>query len=566
MDEQKRALMDSIVEKQRKFKLMDDIVAARKQAEVAPQQGDAVGGLVGKFGSGMTFGINDELTAGLFAPTRALGNLIAGKEDASIGGAYDSLLAEQRRNLKKAEEEYPIGSIVTELGGGLTTGLAGAGTKFGKFVGGKAAQGIAPAATSTVGKLGNFASRAGIGAGAAGASGAAYGFGSGEGTQGRMEGAKESGMVGAAIGGSLPIAGAGLSAVKGAVFPKVSGNVAELAKRARDFGIPLSVSQVAPTRFRSTVQKVSQEVPFSGVDSFEDAARGKWNQALAKTLGQTSDDLSPSTIQSFAVDNSAKFDNALKGEVFNFGEADRKAIEAIKSSASEALSADLQPTVAKNIDIALETIGNGRISGEKLASLRSRLLKNSTGAKNQASSYIGDAIKKIDDIIEKGSTAEKRAVLQEARKEYRNFKTIQPLLEKSTDGTINPTQLLDRVAANKYINASKTAVGEDDLVDLARIGKEFLPKQGGSDTMQKAAAALGGKTVLTGAAAMGDLGITAGGLGINRLFQKGYNQNQKLIDALLKDVKPQAGRSNEALNKVRARILRENIMKEAGGN
>jgi len=93
---------------------------------------------------------------------------------------------------------------------------------------------------------------------------------------------------------------------------------------------------------------------------------------------------------------------------------------------------------------------------------------------------------------------------------------------------------LNRVASSKYIKASRASTGKDDLIDLARIGKQFLPKKGGSDTFQKAA--LG-----TGASGLGYLALTnpplaaavagkaAVGVGANRAYQSLYNQSPALV-------------------------------------
>ena len=188
----------------------------RKQQQV----GNAAGGLVGKLGQGLTFGFGDEMTAGLFAPTTALGNLIAGKEDASIGGAYDQNLAEQRNNLIAAEQQFPITSTGLEIAGGIGTGVAGAGTKLGGIIARAGAKGLAPnAARASTRLLGRAATGAAVG----GAGGATYGFGTGEGDEGRLDNAKDLGVSVAAVGGLYPVAGAGLALAGKGVKTAVTG-------------------------------------------------------------------------------------------------------------------------------------------------------------------------------------------------------------------------------------------------------------------------------------------------------------------------------------------------------
>ena len=51
--------------------------------------------------------------------------------------------------------------------------------------------------------------------------------------------------------------------------PDIEVSTAKLAARAGEMGIPIRLDQAAPSRVRSTVQKISQEIPFSGAQSFE---------------------------------------------------------------------------------------------------------------------------------------------------------------------------------------------------------------------------------------------------------------------------------------------------------
>lgn len=170
---------------------------------------NAEAGLIGKFTDIPTFGFGDEIMAGIGA------GIAYPFVDEGLGSLYSRGLEAQRGNLNAAGEQYPVTSTALQVVGVVPTLGLGGGTQLGKFIGSKAAQGIAPAATSALGKFGNLASRSAIGAGTAGAGGAAYGFGSGEGSEGRMAGAKDVGMVGAAIGAGLPVAGAVVSPALG---------------------------------------------------------------------------------------------------------------------------------------------------------------------------------------------------------------------------------------------------------------------------------------------------------------------------------------------------------------
>lgn len=336
-------------------------------------------------------------------------------------------------------------------------------------------------------------------------------------------------------GSALETTGKGAGAVGRAavspLVPSVDEAIAPLAIRAEEFGIPLRLDQVSPTRARKTLQKISQEVPFSGVDAFEESQRASFTKALAKTIGQDADNLGPETIKNFLDSATNKFDGALKGEMISVKDGDFGRLDDILADAELTMTGDLKDIVSKNVEKLKTDIGEGAIPGEKLASFRSQLLKRIPKAPAESKQALGEIVDTIDGMIEKSIPAEKQTILKEARREWRNYKTLEPLLEKSTDGFINPTNLMSRVSASPYIKASRTSVGEDDLVDLARIGKEFLPKAGGSDTFQKSA--LAGLTV-GNAMAPAAIPATLTTLAGNRLFQGAYNQNQNLVKQAVK--------------------------------
>lgn len=316
------------------------------------------------------------------------------------------------------------------------------------------------------------------------------------------------------------------------LIPTVSPDIAPLAARAADFGIPLRLDQVAPSRARNTLQKVSQEIPFSGANAFEETQRAAFNKALAKTIGQDSDKLDPTTIQRFLKDSGGKFDSVLKGRTIPVDDMFSTQLTKIAEDASLTATDDAAKAVYKNIGKLRDDLLKGTVSGERLAAQRSELLKRQASAQGPIKDSIGDIIDAIDDLAERNLPEDAIQTLAQARREYRNFKTIEPLLEKATDGSINPTQLLNRVASSKYIKASRNEVGQDDLIDLARIGKEFLPAKGGSDTVQKAALA-GGLSGVTGFSALANPIATGATLAGNRALQSLYNTSQPAIRAAI---------------------------------
>lgn len=474
---------------------------------------------------GATAGFADEIT-------EPLGALIAtAVEDpqAILTGEFknDALAQEVagvreggKARRERQQEQRPITSTASQIGGAVITGIAGAGTKAGGAIASNIAKGSLAARTAKAGIAGVPITAA---------------FRAGEAEKGKkIEAALDVqplDFAGAVIPGAA-VAGKGIArAAKETVLPVVEESLKPLARRARDLGIPLRLDQISPTRARKTVQKVSQDLPFSGSSDFEHQQLVAFNKAVARTIGEEAEDLGADTVNRFLKSANQKFSSVLSGETIKTTADDVARIAKISDEVGDALGKDLATVVRRNVTNTLSDIKAGvAISGEKLASIRSRLLKNSSSAQGESKIFISEIIDEIDNIMNKSVSAEKSELLNTARREWRNFKTIEPLLEGATEGFINPTQLQARVKASKFIKASRSEVGKDDLVDLARIGKSLLPKVGGSDTLSKGA--LVGAGTATAAGAL-DLGTTAAALGANRLGQAA-NTSQRLIDAALK--------------------------------
>jgi hypothetical protein len=346
---------------------------------------------------------------------------------------------------------------------------------------------------------------------------------------GEVIGSFAGGAIGAAAVG--PLTQRAKAVTQRLAAPKIDQSTAQLAQRAQQFDIPLSVTQVAPTRVRSTVQKVSQELPFSGVGKFEDTQVSAWNKALTKTIGVEADTLSPEIVNQFLQKTGKEYDNVLAGTTVRMGKDASRAIQGAVDESYKTMDKSLADIVAANAQDLLAQAKGGFISGEKAASIRRTLMNRASKASGEVKDALGDIVSQFDEVIRQSMPQEKVDALNTLNRQYRNFKTIEPLLEKSVDGVINPTQLLQRVASSKFIKGSRAELGQDDLVDLARIGK-MMPRLGGSDTAQKTTLMQAvAPTSIAGTAVEPTTGITA--LAGNRAYQSLYNQNQAVVNAAI---------------------------------
>lgn len=217
----------------------DDLIPAQAQAnpfaDLIPKKKQDTGitgdNLARAFSQGATFGLGDELAAGVRAAAPGVSNWMmrgpALQRDESIGGSpepqtvstaptYDQRYAEElqkeRDRLKQFAAENPKTAMAANVAGGLaTTALALP----------EAAVSIGPSA------LANVAKATGIG----GVLGAAQGFGEGEGTQDRLARAGIGGTVGASLGlAARPLAALGRSISESAPGRVVGDGVGAIAR------------------------------------------------------------------------------------------------------------------------------------------------------------------------------------------------------------------------------------------------------------------------------------------------------------------------------------------------
>ncbi len=465
---------------------------------------------------------------------------------------------EQRTGFQQFVESNPVASGLVGLGGGLVKGATGVIQTAAQLAGADELAQRAGAVTQdinrdidrlgTAGAVGGFvgevapyvalpagaatlAGRVGLGA----AGGALAGGMQAQETPDLAQRASDA-LTGAAVGAVIPVGLAGAGKALQAAAPTIDQEVAKLASKAKEFGIPLTMTQVAPSRVRNTLQKVTQEVPFSGTQSFRENQLSAWNKAVAKTLGVDAERLTPDAVNTF-LDNTEKgFANALKGKTVTATADDVAAIRSIVAEAKDTVGGDALRVIEANAKKAIGELGGGTVDGQKIANFRSSLIKRIPRMEAGAKQYVGELVEKIDEVTERSVGPEAAKQLQGLRRQWRNFRTLEPLLEKSGDQPISPAALMQRVAASPFIKAARKSVGEDDLVDLAKIGK-MIPELGGSDTFQKSALGAAGVGALVEPTT---LAISGGVVGSARAYQSLYNQSQRLVDAAVKRSLPGA--------------------------
>lgn len=244
-----------------------------------------------------------------------------------------------------------------------------------------------------------------------------------------------------------------------------------LAQKAQDMGIPLSVGQKTGSRPVQWMESAMMDMPFlsGGMQKFQEQQRQAFNRNLWNQVGEKADDLSTATFGQ-AKDRISQGYNQITNN--NSVTIDPLLQQAIARNRALAAS-DASPAAASNMaamtDELLSKAQGGQLPGTSFQNLRSRFgdrAKNSDG---------GIAFKDMKRELTEGMKrslpeADSRA-WQQLDDQYKNLKTIEPLVAKANEGVGSPALLLNEVRKS-YPNMVSGGAGQ--MGDLAQIGNTFL--------------------------------------------------------------------------------------------
>jgi hypothetical protein len=438
--------------------------------------------------------------------------------------------------------EIPAENAGDRLAGAITRGAAGAagGAGIAGTVSRLAGASAAPAARSTVASVANTLAARPAAQVAAGATGS-----------GVAEGIKEAGygpewqLLGGLAGGLAPAgleaSGAALTGGAKRLFGAADDATAALGQKATDAGIPLSASQVSTSKVAKALDSVTGQVPFSGKVPFQDVQQQAFNRAVGKTIGI---DAPTITNEAFAKARQAisdKFESLTGNNDLALTPVITGKLRAVADSAKGYADDGTIRAVNTLLDRVAEQSQNGILPGKVYQSIDSQLGKLSANGGEKAS-YLSDLREVLRDGMDASIRPEDQAAWTQARQQWRDMKTIEPLVAKegATSGNISPGALMARVTSN---NAGKITMAQGrrgDLGDLASIGQRFLketvPDSGTAQRLAIINSLKTGGALLTGAggvvAPMTTAAMLAGVGGISRATQAAL-QNPRLVNALL---------------------------------
>jgi hypothetical protein len=451
----------------------------------------------------------------------------------AIGGDLGPIRQRQQQSNDQFDQEY--GDSLAASGGrvlGQTLATAPIGGAIGN-VATKAIPWLATPAASVLGRTGQLATEGAIQGGAtAGMTG-----------QDPLTGAAAGALLGPAVTGATAALGYPIRAITGNLPNQVDPDIAAWAQKAQQqYGIDIDPSKLMTNPTYKIAMDQLGKLPLSGVS--ETTQRQQWQNAVAQQFGESA----PKGITYDVMDRAA----TRIGQTFD-GIANRTTIQGgaplnndLISIASEMPQYGLTDAQKKPIQAqfqnVLQAFGNtGTITGKAYQNLTQRggPLDSVINSQDPTVSAFGMKIKSaLDDAFQRSASPADQAALTEARMQYRNMKTVQPLVEqRGATGDLNPNALKQRVIAQSQKYDPSTGgfayTGGGPMGDLANIGSIFYSPQPESGTAARSAilGALGGGHVVGALAAPTTAGLSAagitGGLLANRAAQA-YLRNPEI--------------------------------------
>lgn len=367
------------------------------------------------------------------------------------------------------------------------------------------------------------------------------------------------GALGGAVGSGLTSGAAkAFSGVKNVLTPEAQ-RLAALAEEK--FGIPLDAAQKTGNKALQTVNAALEQMPVtSGREAVRiNAQRDAFTREVMKTLGETTTEATPATLAAAKGRMGGEFERIFNKVSVNLDdEAVQGSIGRVLQESIDTLTPDQSRIVAKRAGEILSKIDEkGAIPGKAYQAWRSSVQKQAEQTGDEwLGTHLRSLYRAVDDAAYKSAAeAGEDGALRTVRGQYRNMKTISPLVAKSENGVISPSLLRGEVMRHTPDYATG---GGGDLGDLARIGRAFIADQvpnSGTAQRQLAQSLMSGGTLGTvGWAASGDpmtgAKAAAGGLVLPKLAQtalrsgpvQNFLANGKPVDPVIQALMDRATR------------------------
>lgn len=299
-------------------------------------------------------------------------------------------------------------------------------------------------------------------------------------------------LLGMASTAAIPAAIRTGGAVANRLVGTVDPNTATLAQTARNnFGIPVGAGEVSSNPTVRFLNSVVNKLPGSGGGAHRENMQTAFNRSIAETFGENAERITPQVMAQARDRIGSVFEDVANRTPTihadpQFAHSLRRTILDAQATMT---AGEVEPLIRQVQNIAgLVDPRTQTITGEIYQNLTRRgapldraMQSQNPNIRNAAR----DIREALDDVMERSATPEAVADLRQARAEWRNLRTVEPLVAKAPTGDISPALLQGRV--NTAFKGTHGAAygGGGDLKMLADIGQRFMKEPPSSGTSER---------------------------------------------------------------------------------
>lgn len=291
-------------------------------------------------------------------------------------------------------------------------------------------------------------------------------------------------LGGAALGG----AGLGIVNALGRVAQPIQNQMGDIANAAvetlKKAGVPLDAAQTTGSKLlqRTKAALFDNPITAGAQEEFSGVQKQAYNKAIAETMGEKADRITPEVIQTAKSRLGSNYDAIASRNSIHLDDTLQGNLNAIRNEAEQTL---VDPNQFKAVDRQIQNILNkaeeqgGGLHGEQYQSIKKVLDKMSKGKDTDVAHYANELKDSLLDGLtrttEKFGNKEDVALLKATNRQYGNMKKIEDVALKSPEGDISPSMLYNSLTTK----GKRYSFYQDDpqLAKLASAGKIVLPEK-----------------------------------------------------------------------------------------
>jgi hypothetical protein len=304
----------------------------------------------------------------------------------------------------------------------------------------------------------------------------------------------------AAQSAMLGVAGQGIASASGALARgaarRLDPYARNLAGKAQQLGIKLGVPSMSENPLIRTAASQMERLPFSGAGKRFRQNQEAVNRAVGREIGiPNAKRITPDIFADAKTRIGGEFNRLASRNTLDLNTQHIADVRSVVDEAGRLGGKDLGEQLRNWAnDLISRVDASGKIPGAAYKSFDSKIGKAMASGGEKAH-YLGQLREVVRDAMDSSISASDRQAWKLARQQWAALKTVEPLVAKSANGNIPPSQLMGRVTADGAGKSRMAAGGGGNLGDLARIGQRFLkdaPNSGTADRMMVNAAIGGG--------------------------------------------------------------------------